>query len=155
MPAGRIEPGSPRPVSLSSAIEHTITYRMSRWRVLFLLLVSLVFTAGGYLMVRDGESWRGWLAFGCSTILSLVGLLVLVFRPTLKLTLDGMEFSAGRRRGRSFRWLEVYNITPMRNGNQQQEPAVRFSRVVVIPTPTWHLRNSKIVGVDEYIVTST
>jgi hypothetical protein len=88
----------------------TLTLRPSKLRLLGLLLITVIFTFGGFLMIRENKPADGWYPWGITCFFGL-GVLVLLIQllpgaTYLRLTPEGFEICSLFRISR-LAWRDV------------------------------------------------
>lgn len=103
----------PTPSAIVARFPGPVTLRSSRFKGLFLLAVSLTFSFGGYLMVRDGASggWFVLLFFGLCLLVAV--LMLLPGANGLTLDRDGFE-TRSMYRSAYTRWQDATGFSTAR-----------------------------------------
>ncbi len=124
--------------------DQPIVIRMSKWKVLLMGLVSLVFVLGGLWMMSSSQSANVYYEGLAALIffsLCLLTFLFQLFTSSLLLTIDdeGIHSFYPFWRPLTIRWEEIYSIYPIK---------LRFTTIFTIMVspegmPTYLLRNYK------------
>lgn len=102
-------------IPFTETFHQTIVIRRSKWKLLLLVVGSLVFVAAGIWMMHNGKNANTAIAVVIFFGLCLLVFLALMFMPSLLLTIDdeGIHSHYPFRHPLTIRWEEIACIYPI------------------------------------------